>query len=296
MTDTLQQGLEQAVADAAPINGAASPARDFQMLAGIVDLDRYPLHEVGSATVEALIREGQATLARDALFSLPGFVRPKAAAFMAAEIEARVPMACRYEADRCAYLTAGSDWPAGHPRLSTHRCSYHQVLNYQISNDSPLRRLYCWEPLREFMRQVLGYETFYRSECPHLALTSKVAREGDADGWHFDGNDVVFSILLKAPEAGGEFEYVPHIRSAEDEHYEAVAAVFAGDRSQVRSPVLSVGDLNIFQGDYTLHRVTPVQGPRPRVVGLLCYDRASGTNFGEAYVDELRRQLPRVLS
>jgi hypothetical protein len=276
--------------------GPEGRALEFNSIADIVDLDRYPLQEAGSTSVDALIREGQAALKRDALFSLPGFVRPDAAAFMAGEIEARVGMSCRYEADRTSYNSDGNRWPAGHPRAVAHRSRYNQLLNYQIPNNSPLRRLYCWEPLREFMRQVLGYDSFHRSECPHLALTSKIAREGDTDGWHFDGNDVVFSILLQEPEEGGLFEYVPYIRSATEENYDAVDAIFRGHRDKVRCPTLSVGDLNIFQGDYTLHRVTPVKGSRNRVVGLLCYDRAPGTNFGETYIEELRRQLPKSLA
>ena len=276
--------------------GPGGRALAFNSIADIVDLDRYPLHDVGSASVDALIREGQAALKRDALFSLPGFVRPEAAAFMAGEIEARVGMSCRYEADRTSYNSDGNRWPDGHPRTVTHLSRYNQVLNYQIPNNSPLRRLYCWEPLREYMRQVLGYDSFHRSECPHLALTSKVASEGDTDGWHFDGNDVVFSVLLKEPDEGGRFEYVPHIRSPTEENYDAVAEIFRGDRDRVRCPALSVGDLNIFQGDDTLHRVTPVKGTRTRVVGLMCYDRAPGTNFGEPYIEELRRQLPRTLA
>jgi hypothetical protein len=267
----------------------------FNRISEIIDLDRYPLHQPESAAVDALIREGQARLGHDALFSLPGFVRPEAASFMAAEIEARAPMACRYEADRISYDEDGNSWPAGHPRTVTHPTRYHQVLNHQIPNDSPLRRLYCWEPLREFLRQLMGYETFYRSECPHLALTAKVAGDGDTDGWHFDGNDVVFSILLKEPEQGGLFEYAPNLRTDKDENYDAVAAVFDGKRDSVRCAKLSTGDLNVFQGDYTLHRVSPVKGARKRVIGLFSYDRAPGTNFGEPYIEELRRQMPRTL-
>jgi hypothetical protein len=228
------------------------------------------------------------------LYSLPGFVRPEAASFMAAEIEARLPLACRYEAERISYNQNGNIWPSGHPRAVTHRSRYHQVLNHQIPNNSPLRRLYCWEPLREFLRQLMGYDTFHRSECPHLALSAKVAGDGDTDGWHFDGNDVVFSVLLKEPEEGGLFEYAPNIRTDKDENYDAVAALFAGDRTGLRSARLMVGDLNVFQGDHTLHRVTSVKGERKRVVGLFCYDRAPGTNFGEPYIAELRRQMPGV--
>lgn len=286
---------QSATVDALLRVGVEGRTKGFNTIPEIIDLDRYPLHQPESATADALLRQGRATLKHDALFSLSGFVRPEAASFMAAEIEARVPLACRIEADRISYYGDGNNWPAGHPRTVTHLSRYHQVLNHQIPNNSPLRRLYCWEPLREFLRQLMGYETFYRSECPHLALSAKIAGDGDTDGWHFDGNDVVFSVVLKEPEQGGLFEYVPNIRTGKDENYDAVAAVFDGNRDGMRCARLSVGDLNVFQGDHTLHRVSPVKGARKRVVGLFCYDRAPGTNFGESYIDELRRQMPGTL-
>jgi hypothetical protein len=225
---------------------------------------------------------------------LPGFVRPDAAHYMADELDVRVPIACRLDAEGGSYSYAdkGTVWPAGHPRTARHRFRYHQVLNHQIPNDSPLRRVYCWEPLREFLRRVMGYATFHRSECPHLALTAKVAGEGDTDGWHFDGNDVVFSVLLRAPEDGGLFEYLPNIRSEADENYDVVAAAFAGTSNVVRRARLAVGDLNVFQGNRTLHRVSPVQGSKRRIVGLFSYDRQPGTNFGEAYIEKLRQCTP----
>jgi len=264
----------------------------FDRISEIVDLERYPLDQLASSRVAALLADGQAALARDALFSLPGFVRPDAAAVMADELEARVPMASRYEDERIAYIDYKPDLPKEHPHRVTHPCRYHQVLNHQISNDSPLRTLYSWEPLREFLRRMMGYDTFYRSECPHLALTAKVAGKGDTDGWHFDGNDVVFSLLLRASEGGGRFEYVPNLRTPECENYDAVAEVFSGASNRVRCADLKIGDLNVFQGDQTLHRVSPVEGDHQRIVGLFSYDREPGTNFGVPYIADLRRRLP----
>lgn len=262
----------------------------FDTLPEIVDLDRYPLHEPDGPAVAMLLREGRARLASDALHILPGFVRPAAAEAMAAELEARVPMASRLDDQR-----QDEGYGAGDAAGPGRAFRYHQVLNHQIANDSPLRRLYCWEPLREFLRRLMGYETFHRSECPHLALTAKVAGAGDTDGWHFDGNDVVFSVLLRQPEAGGLFEYAPNLRSDDDPNHAGVAAVFAGDRSAVRSVRLTVGDLNVFQGNRSLHRVSPVEGDRRRVVGLFSYDRDPGTNFGEAYIAHLRRHTPGAI-
>ncbi len=261
-------------------------------VAGIVDLDRYPLHEGDSAAVKALLEQGRETLARDALFSLPGFVLQEAVIAMAAELEQRVPLAPRFEIERSLFPYDAENWPADHPRNTMNACRYHQVLNHQIANDSALRAIYHWEPLREFLRILLDYETFHRSACPHLALTAKVAGAGDVDGWHYDGNDAVFSVLLREPEGGGIFEYLPNIRSADDENYGALAAVFAGDDSLVRRARLKAGDLNVFQGNRTLHRVSPVEGATRRIVGLFSYDREPGMTFDESYINELRKRTP----
>lgn len=267
----------------------------FQTIDDIVDTGRYPLHEPGSAKVDRLLRQGREALASDALFSLQEFVRPEATDFMARELEARLPWATRYEAMASGYGAENRSLPDDHPRRAKHPFRYHQVLNDQISNVSPLRKVFSWEPLREFLRQLMGYETFYRSECPHLALTSKLAGAGDTDGWHFDGNDVVFSLLLRAPEGGGLFEYAPNIRTDTEENYDEVAAVLAGNRERVKIAKLAVGDLNVFQGNRTLHRVTPVEGNRKRVVGLFSFDRKPGTNFGESYIATLRKRTPGVV-
>ncbi|MEM1197993.1 MAG: hypothetical protein AAGI06_01680 [Pseudomonadota bacterium] len=258
----------------------------------IIDLDRYPFHKPGSPQLESLMTRGKAALERDALFCLEGFVRPNMIAPMAAELERLVPRAIRYESERIAYLEEDPDLPADHPHNLTHPCSYHQVLNYQIANDSPLRRIYYWQPLTDFLGELCGYDSFFRSDCPHLALTAKIAGEGDTDGWHYDSNDVVFSLLLQAPEAGGAFEYAPHLRSETEERYDALAAVLADPKQLAIRPEMGVGNLVVFKGDLSLHRVTPVEGNRNRVVALFCYDRAPGTAFAQSYIDELHERMP----
>ena len=65
--------------------------------------------------------------------------------------------------------------PEDHPRSQLHRSSYNQVLNYQIANNSALRQIFYWQPLTDFLRQLCGFDSFYRSDCPHLALSAKLA-------------------------------------------------------------------------------------------------------------------------
>jgi hypothetical protein len=71
--------------------------------------------------------------------------------------------------------------------------------------------------------------------------------------WHFDGNEFTISLSVEQPEQGGEFEYVPNMRSLEDENFE-------GGRRVLDGLVWEPGALQLFKGRYSLHRVTRVEG------------------------------------
>ena len=72
------------------------------------------------------------------------------------------------------------------------------------------------------------------------------------------------------------FEYAPNLRTAEDECFEAVGAVLDDRSDKVRALPLTPGDLQIFKGRYSLHRVTPVTGVRPRYVGIFSFVETEG--------------------
>ena len=44
---------------------------------------------------------------------------------------------------------------------------------------------------------------------------------------------------------------------------------------------------------YMMHRVTPVEGTRRRIVALYCYDQLAGTTFDQGYIEELKQGLPQ---
>lgn len=67
------------------------------------------------------------------------------------------------------------------------------------------------------------------------------------------------------------FEYALNLRTAEDECFQAVAAVLDETSQALRSIDLVPGDLQIFKGRYSLHRVTPVVGTQPRYVGIFLF-------------------------
>ena len=110
--------------------------------------------------------------------------------------------------------------------------------------------------------------------------------EGNYLPWHFDRNPFTVSILVQDADqslpgngtggrgGGGEFEYAPFLRHHEEgiENYGEVKDILHEvDRSKVQTLDLNVGDLQIFRGENTLHRVTPVHGKIPRLIALPSY-------------------------
>ena len=83
-------------------------------------------------------------------------------------------------------------------------------------------------------------------------------KEGHYFPWHFDGNEFTVSILIQEAEEGGLFKFVPDIRKPGDENLDSVKSILKGSRDRVRSLKLKPGDMQLFKGRYSLHRVTRV--------------------------------------
>jgi hypothetical protein len=83
--------------------------------------------------------------------------------------------------------------------------------------------------------------------------------------WHFDSCEFTLSIMIQKPDEGGIFEYCPFIREPGNENFDEVKKVLEGDRTKVRQLKLEPGDLQIFKGRFTMHRVTKVKGNKAKI-------------------------------
>ena len=77
--------------------------------------------------------------------------------------------------------------------------------------------------------------------------------------------------MIQKPEEGGIFEYCPNIREPGNEKFDDVKKVLDGDRSRVKRLELEPGDLQIFKGRFTMHRVTKVIGKTSRFMCIPAY-------------------------
>tara|TARA_B100000902_G_scaffold389075_1_gene435645 strand:- start:105 stop:977 length:873 start_codon:yes stop_codon:yes gene_type:complete len=277
------------------LNTILSPdhhGEDFssEVMNEIIDLDRYPIHELDGRLGKALLENCRQSLDNLAASSLHGFLRPDAIKRAQLAMTELLPKSYRFpNVPRKTFPfpdpnVAKSSF-AREVRGKKHNNSNNQILNYQIPNNSELRAIFLWPPFVEFIRRVRRVETLFPSQCPHLALTSKIAFEGDTDGWHYDPNDGVVTLLLQQPEAGGQFEYAPNIRSDSDENYSGLKALFDNPEKEARRVDQYAGTLVFFNGRNSMHRVRPV-GPtvKPRIVIIFSYDLRSSQLFGESYI------------
>jgi hypothetical protein len=247
---------------------------------GIIDLARYPLDRLGSPEGAALIARCRAMLEGEGACLLPGFLGEAGIAKAIAEAGALAGRAYRRPAPSTgtAYIAdPDSSFPPEHPRNRV-MSSFVEVVPYDlIPGASVIRQLYEWDGLVEFLAAALGYPALFRYADPLGAINITFMRQGDHDGWHYDQTDFVASLLLQPSELGGHFEYAPNIRSATDENYDAVRAIFDGERSLVHRLDLRPGTLALFRGRNSLHRVSPVEGDRPRMIALFGFDTKPGT-------------------
>ncbi|MGH7734346.1 MAG: HalD/BesD family halogenase [Gemmatimonadales bacterium] len=240
--------------------------------ADVADLDTYPIHQLDSKPGQALIQQCQQELADHGVCNLAGFITPTAVAQMVALAGQLAGQAWRSDQTHTVYFEpVDASVPAEHPRAHTVRSAKRGIAYDYIPSDAPLRRLYESADMTQFIAAALDKTVLYRSADPLDALQMTAFHAGDELGWHFDRSEFSITVMYQPPEAGGEFLYVPGLRSDDDPNYDGVQKVLQGDTTAVKALPSAPGTLALFQGHNAMHQVTPIRGATPRVNSVLTY-------------------------
>lgn len=261
--------------------------------ADLVDLDRYPIHALQRRRGREFLERCRAEIEAHGASNLPGFIRRGPVAAMAAEAAALAPLAYRKDTRRNAYFTADDPaLPADHPLRAFFPLKMAQLAADLVPPGAAIRRLYEWDALTDFIGAVNDLPVLYRHADPFLSLNISYLGQGDLQPWHYDHNEFTVTLLLQTPSAGGEFEYVPRIRTADSENFDEVRRLFAGRHPGVRRLPRDAGTLTIFKGRHAMHRVTEVAGGGHRISAILSYE----TKPGQLAADETNIAIygPRV--
>ena len=254
----------------------------------IIDLSRYPLHQRDSTAWRALVHDKREQLEQNQYCTLPGFLLDEQRRKVVSAVESRLDQANRADNERNIYLERArtESLPDDHPKNTFARGCYHMFGAHLLESESPLKTLYYSALMQQFTAAIVGVDRLFPSDDPYQPVNVLCYDQGDRSAWHFDSsNAFTMTLMLQASEVGGCFEIVPNTRSDVDPNYSGVANLLRGDRSAVQSVARNEGELVIFRGCHSAHRVTPIEGGRRRVMCIMVYETSEGV-LGDPVVNE----------
>jgi hypothetical protein len=249
----------------------------------IIDLKRYPLDQLDSASGQELVKRCQDDLTRDGMFNLTGLMLPQAIEAVVAQTDPLFESSsfAHRRMHNIYFLPEVPGLPINHPVLQQFETTNHTICSDQIPG-SVLTKLYEWPPFAAFLAAVMDEDALHQMDDPLARLNVMAYDHGEALNWHFDRSEFTTTLLLQSPERGGEFQYQTGLRSDEDANYDGVAEFLDHGQAGASSLQLSAGTLNVFRGKNTAHRVSPVEGERKRIIAVFSYYEKAGVQFSEA--------------
>ena len=244
----------------------------------IIDFNRFPLDD---PDFRGLCRHA---LHSRGVLTMPGFATQDAIKEIAREGRENQHLVYAKTEQHTVYLSPVDDrFAADHPRNRLVTSSKGCITDDQIPDVSPLRRLYDAPAFRGFICDILDQPELFEYADPQSSINLHYAEKGQELGWHFDNSSFAITLMVQSPEQGGVFEYVQNVRDADagEMGFDMVGAVLDGvvpGQPLIAEP----GTLVLFRGRNSLHRVTPNDGDRTRMLAVLAYNSEPGVALSEA--------------
>lgn len=277
-------------------------------LADLLDLERYPLCAPSNAAYVAAVDEARRGLRSDGCAVIKDLVRPQAVRLLNDEIVDR---------KHTTHYSTQTINPYFHPEHNPDFPDRHPV-NTFLERSSGFVPGDSWESgcatdvifrapeVTRFLADCLEIEQLHCYADPLAGLTANILDPGQQFTWHFDTNDFAVTVLVDEADEGGLFEYVPNIRSGTDEGFDHIQEILEGGDRGVVTLDLRPGDLQIFRGRYSLHRVSRVPtGSKPRHAAIFAYTEQPGVIgrvtrtkqlFGRVLPEHIKAEEERVRS
>ncbi len=271
----------------------------------IVDLEKYPIQNLKLSKIKKIIKKCKKDLDHFSCSTISNFILPKSLKIMNTELEKQINEVYMSKENINAYLYSKDDssLPKNHPKRIFMNRDNGYLNSDLFEKDSEMKFLYKQKKLLKFVSSCLGISPIYRWADPLACHAYNVMKPGGILPWHFDSCEFTLSILIQKSDKGGIFEYCPNIRGPGNENFQEVKKILAGDRTRVRQLKLEPGDLQIFKGRFSLHRVTKVEGNRSRYLCIPAYvldpwrvntPEHSKAIYGKVLPIHIQRNKPRA--
>ena len=236
----------------------------------LINLERYPIDAVCRQRDE-LIEQTRARLGFDGCAVLKGFLSEKGVEALTSEADSVSSKGHRSFNRTNPYFTKDNpELSLDDPRRAFFERSNNFIPADNFPSSGPLRTVHDFPAFDPFIRDCLQEEKFFRYADPLADVIINMADAGNGFPWHFDTNNFTVTLAIQNAESGGAFEYAPNIRAG-GENFTEVGKVLNDTSDKVVTLELEPGDLQIFRGRYSLHRVAPLEGKTPRYVAIFSY-------------------------
>ena len=151
-----------------------------------------------------------------------------------------------------------------------------------IPPHSFLNQLYSSIEFRNFLTKVLGVKKIYPYKDNLSSINYNYYEKNQQLGWHFDDASFAITLMINSPDKGGAFQYITEGR---DYQKNTIDKKLLNNviRGKIIPKELNVnpGTLILFYGRNYLHRVTPVQSDKGRILVTLNYNLEEGIELSE---------------
>ena len=240
-------------------------------------MTRHPIADMG------FIEACRSQLDDNGVLVLPDFLQPAALEALQEEAKAGQGDAYFCAQNHNVYLSPSDDtFAADHPRNRQVVSSKGCICDDEIAEKSPLRRLYDSDTFRDFIKGVTGEAELHSYADPLSSINIHYANRGQELGWHFDNSTFAITLLIDKPDAGSRFEYVRNLRNSAsgDMNFDGVADLLDG-RTQPDALQMDAGTLVLFCGRDSIHRVSPNESDKTRMLAVLAYNGEPGVELSE---------------
>ena len=261
----------------------------------LVDIATYPLDQPNSVAYKSAVADARSQLQDDGCAVIKKLLRPTAVKIISQEIIERKSNTHFSTSKMNPYFhsTKNPEYPDHHPVNTFIERSSGFIPGDSLDASLAIDILFRSEMLTNFIRDALETQAVHCYADPLAGLTANILDPGQQFAWHFDTNEFAVTAMIDEADDGGLFQYVPLIRTPDNESFERIQKVLDDDCSEVKTLELHAGDLQIFRGRHSLHRVTRVpKTSRPRHAAIFAYTAEPGV-IGR--VERTKQLFGRVL-
>ena len=146
-----------------------------------------------------------------------------------------------------------------------------------IDKNSFLNKLYKSKYFIEFIKKTLNVKNIYPYKDKLSSINYNFYEKKQQLGWHFDNASFAITLMISSPDKGGVFEYFAKGRNYEKNYINKKLIKKVLDKKvKINKLKVNPGTLILFYGRNYLHRVTPVESKKGRILVTLNYNLEKG--------------------